>query len=224
MFAARKHMATAVSRVIKGSALFSSNYIYLPNATAAASLSLPADFTIEFWVRPTSTSNFAVIFGTTIDYTTASGLRIGLNANTLTVIVASVGSGLITASSALTLNQWTHVAVVRSGSTLTLYYNGSSVGSVSNSTSFVADNPIMGNITGPGSPYYWLGYISNLRVVKGTAVYTSTFTAPTTPLTAISGTQLLTFQSPLTITDASTNNHTLANIGGTTASSLSPFA
>ena len=36
------------------------------------------------------------------------------------------------------------------------------------------------------------GYVSDLRIVKGTAVYTSDFTPPTAPLTAITNTELLT--------------------------------
>jgi hypothetical protein len=67
-----------------------------------------------------------------------------------------------------------------------------------------------------------LGYISNLRVVKGTAVYTTTFTPPTTALTAISGTSLLTCQSP-TLVDNSTNNFALTATGNTTPLSQNPF-
>lgn len=72
---------------------------------------------------------------------------------------------------------------------------------------------------------YINSYISNYRFVKGTAVYDptqTTYTVPTAPLAAISGTSLLTCQSPTTISDASTNNFTITN-NGATASSLSPF-
>jgi hypothetical protein len=221
MFAATKHFTTAVSGVVKGSYLFSSSYLSLPSA--ATPFSFPGDFTIEHWLRPTSTSFYPLTFSTVSNYTTSNGFRIYMDAYSSNIGIASGGSAILAASTALTLNVWTHVAVVRSGSTITIYQGGSSVGSLSNSTSFIGDAPVIGNVAGAGGPYYWPGYVSNLRVVKGTAVYTSSFTPPTTPLTAISGTQLLTCQSPTTIIDASTNNYTLTNTGGTTASALSPF-
>jgi hypothetical protein len=69
----------------------------------------------------------------------------------------------------------------------------------------------------------WTGYISNLRVVNGTAVYTSTFTPSTTPLTAISGTSILTCQSS-TIIDKSTNNFTITRNGDVIVREIHPFA
>jgi hypothetical protein len=61
--------------------------------------------------------------------------------------------------------------------------------------------------------YKFTGYVSNLRVVKGTALYTSAFTPSTTALTAITNTSLLTCRSNRFI-DNSTNNFTLT-AGGT---------
>jgi hypothetical protein len=56
------------------------------------------------------------------------------------------------------------------------------------------------------------GYMDNLRVVVGTALYTSNFTVPSTPLAAVTNCQLLALQTDLT-TDSSGQNVSLTNNG-----------
>ena len=65
------------------------------------------------------------------------------------------------------------------------------------------------------------GYMSNLRVVKGTAVYTSNFTPPTTPLTAIANTSLLlnVSNSGSMLLDSSSNRFAITNTGNVSWSS-----
>ena len=85
------------------------------------------------------------------------------------------------------------------------------------------------NVTGPsnigqygGGSLRFPGLISNLRLVKGTAVYTANFTPPTAPLTAITGTSLLTLQDSY-FTDNSTNNLTITPFNAPLIQSASPF-
>ena len=66
-------------------------------------------------------------------------------------------------------------------------------------------------------------YISNLRAVKGTAVYTSNFTPPTSALTNISGTVLLCCQSSTSTTAAAVSPGTLTANGNPTAQTFGPF-
>ena len=80
-----------------------------------------------------------------------------------------------------------------------MWYDGSLSGSNSTSTWSIEDYLSagglkfhIGNHTYSSGTYFFPGYISNVRVIKGTAIYTSGFTVPTSPLTAISGTVLLT--------------------------------
>jgi hypothetical protein len=88
---------------------------------------------------------------------------------------------------------WHHVAVTRSGSSIKLFVDGVQSGSTyTSSATFSAgatNGMYVGSLGSVGG--YFVGNISSLRVVKGTAVYTSSFTPPTSPLTAISGTSLL---------------------------------
>jgi hypothetical protein len=72
--------------------------------------------------------------------------------------------------------------------------------------------------------YYYDGYISNVRYNNTTAVYTgATLTVPTSQLTAIAGTVLLTCQDA-TLIDNSTSGFTINNSNGvTTTSSVTPF-
>jgi hypothetical protein len=76
------------------------------------------------------------------------------------------------------------------------------------------------------------GFISNVRYVKGTAVYTSNFTPPTSRLTAVAGTTLLlnTTYDAKYLKDNSINGVTITNYNGVstttglaTSSPLNPF-
>ena len=104
------------------------------------------------------------------------------------------------------------MALVRSGTTLTLYQNGVSVGSATNSTNFNSTAPlgIGATATAPGGggvgSFPIVGYLSGLRIVKGTAVYTANFTPPTAPLTAITNTSLLLNYTNAGIFDATSKN------------------
>jgi hypothetical protein len=81
----------------------------------------------------------------------------------------------------------------------------------------------IGSSTSDGSTRYHAGRISNLRIVKGTAVYTTSFT-PIVPLTAISGTSLLlnAATSPTYLTDSSGNNFTSTPTGSPTFNAAGP--
>jgi len=86
-------------------------------------------------------------------------------------------------------NSWNHLAVVRSGTTITLYINGVSQGTATNSNSL--SGPIYTSaIDYLGTIYHGASYTNDLRLTN-TSVYTTGFTPPTAPLTAISGTSLL---------------------------------
>ena len=68
------------------------------------------------------------------------------------------------------------------------------------------------------------GYLSNVRIVKGTAVYTSNFTAPTAALTDVTNTKVLFAQGDDPFSDNSSNSVTITNADIVLASKFGPFA
>ena len=80
-------------------------------------------------------------------------------------------------------SKWTHIALVKNGSNVTLFIDGHIAKSSSDSQNYTSSRyVVIGSYYSTG--YLWLGYISNFRIVRGTAVYSDTFTPPTAELTA----------------------------------------
>lgn len=140
----------------------------------------------------------------------------------------------LNASYSFATNTWYHIVAVRNGSSnLSMFVNGSRVynnASASLSYDNVNSNPLYIGQTydgaGGGGYKYFNGYMSSVRIVDGAAVYdptSSTLTVPTAPLTAVSGTSLLTCQSNRFV-DNSTNAFTLTSYGNTSVQRFSPFA
>jgi len=146
------------------------------------------NFTIEFWVQPYSTGAVKCIFDI---HDGGSAGRLGVRLTTSNQITLNGGTGLgtvIATSAALSLNTWSHVAIVRSGTgtnQCTIYVNGASSATGTSATSFTCTTGyvyLCGQ--GPTPSFYTDGLLSQLRVVKGVAVYTGTFTVPTSVLNA----------------------------------------
>jgi hypothetical protein len=172
------------------------------------------DFTIEMWLWKNANTTYMTACG---DFATASSNTFQILGNDdgtkLGVYSGASNSFVITSVSAIPINTWTHVAFVRSGTTLTLYINGVSDVSATYSTNLNSGTSFfIGHTPELNAGRYWNGHISNLRMVKGTAVYTGAFTPSTTPLTAISGTVLLTCQSNRFIDNSS--NAFAVTVGG----------
>jgi hypothetical protein len=186
-------------------------------SVSSGSISSGADFTVEFWVYPTAfpsganqgifalgDSRFGVIC-------TSSGGNIYVLAN----------SGDINTGTNMKLNAWNHIALSRNSGTLYVYLNGVSIGNASNTDSISGNWRIAKD---QSDSQTFNCYMSNARVVSGTGLYPSgtTFTPSTTPLTAVSGTQLLTCQSNQ-FKDSSSNNYTITLNGSPSVSRFSPF-
>ena len=212
-------VSAVYTSIVKGSVLFSgSNNLSVSNSTELNPGT--GDFTIEFWVNLNSTINNGSFYrannnGVDIFMKSVSGQ------NRLAMGQAQVAT-LITDTVTMTTGAWVHVAVVRISGLTKLYKNGVLVGSASDANNYVTDSV---NYIGTQGSVRINGYMTNLRVVIGTGVYTGTFTPPTQPLTAITGTKLLlkTSNDANFLKDSSTNNFTITNTGSVTSQSLSPF-
>jgi hypothetical protein len=180
------------------------------------------DFTIEFWLYLNTTALQTIVS----NLLTVSGLQPYMYYSGTNLVYWTAGVARITGS-ALSTNVWYHVAVTKASSNTKLFVNGTQSGSTyADSNDYGTSNPVtVGQYwtTYPGTiatANYLNGSISNLRIVKGTALYTANFAVPSTPLTAVTGTSLLTCQN-VPVTDASTNAFAVTNAGG---ASLSIYA
>ena len=172
-------------------------------------------YTIECWVYPTTSfATYATLLGKQSLFT--AGYSLWVNSG-YPAFGLNGGYNSITSSTILTLNKWQHIAVVSDGSTYTkLYLDGVQVGTSATllTTSTTSLLTINGNKAGTNwdADYPFRGLISDVRIVKGTAVYTGAFTRPSAPLTAIANTQLLTCNDRV-IKDSSPNALTISTVG-----------
>ena len=219
-----------------GSVAFNGSTQYLDIGSTTAFGFGTADFTIEFWWRPTVNQRSDVLdfWSTGLGASITSRFDIGrITGSTLDLYTDSpVGGGgssqkIAGPTIASLLNTWVHVAVTRESGSIKMWVNGTQAGSTYSARVLDMGSSmqlrIMGdhNASGNGS-----GNLTNVRVVRGTAVYTATFTPPTSPLTAISGTHLLlsTTNDANFIKDSSSNNLTVTNTGPATSSAANPFS
>jgi len=178
------------------------------------------DFTISMWFYPTS---FAASY-----YVLAGSWSAGASDewliqydNTGAIRFLTTTDSTFSSAGVVKLNQWNFLSVSRSGNTVTGYVNGSSFRSYTlTGTVGSASKSIYIGIQANGSSWPYLGYISNLRLVSGSA---QSATPPTSASTAISGTSLLTCQSNR-FRDASNNNFTITRNGDVSVQPFSPFA
>ena len=182
--------------VVGGSGYFDGTSDYL--SLSSTSLNLGAnDFTIETWVYATTTARDFVIGSLrnadgagswVIMFNDSQPIRFFCRYNGGTVLDYQVGSGTFP------INTWTHLAITRSGANLRVFQNGTQVGTTNTTLStFSIDNAstnyYVASSTDPGE--FYTGYLSGTRLLVGTALYTTTFTPPTAPPTAITNTTLL---------------------------------
>lgn len=155
----------------------SGDYISVPDSSQ---LALTGDFTVEWFQYGPVVGTIAGRwgFGSTIGWLTF------VDASNLTWAEANSGTFVSTRTFAISspaANQWHHLAVCRSGSSLRGFLNGTQVGSTLTSTS--NNTPSGSTPTSIGqfqNGNYLTGYLSYLRITRA-ARYTAAFAAPSLP-------------------------------------------
>ena len=205
-----------------GSAYFdgSGDHLLVPNTGTSTNLVIGTnDFTIEFWVKANAFSNGGVIYDTRANH--AAGLMINFNTSGNLRLYAN--SGYRITADAIVTNEWQHYAIVRNSGTTKLYLNGTADSETYSDTNNYTGNTVYIGKHNSNTGADFNGYISNLRLVVGTAVYTSNFTKPTEPLAVINNTKLLTANKNNEIVDSSSIAHNIAKNGNVTHHVSNPF-
>lgn len=169
--------------VIGGSAYFDGTGDYLTPQTGSGVFDYgTGDFNFEAWIYVTSTTVGQTVVG--------SRFWVSLGPTTLALTAAGV-AGVVSVTVPSMLYQWSHIAFSRQSGTLRTFLNGVLVNTITgNTTNFeLTGGPI--GIEGGSLIQPFFGYITQLRSVKGSAIYTSAFTPPTAPLPVVANTTLL---------------------------------
>lgn len=210
-----------------------SNYIGVGNyltTTATTGFNISGNFTIECWLFMTDTGNNTFLSVGTPRANFWYAMGVDPTTNTLSFSVNTPGnwniSNTYTTTSSVPLARWTHIAAVKNGTNFSMYINGvsgystNSFAQPTGGSGTVYVGTYFANTNNDAS--FFRGYMSNFRLVNGTAVYTSAFTPPIAPLTAITNTQLLTCQSNRFV-DNSSNNGAIGLTGSPSVQRFSPF-
>jgi hypothetical protein len=191
---------------------------YLSASNAA--FTFTGDFTVEGWYRPTSVTGLRTLF--TIGAPTAAIGAMVVYSSNGTLQAQPYGGGNITFSGAtMSVNTWYHIALVRSGSTIKLYFNGTANATTSTNSSSIGNDAFTVGFLSGGYGYF-AGNVSNVRV-SNSAIYTSNFTPSTSALTTTANTVALLPLTAIPFTDLSTNAIIVTNIGTVVPGVQYPF-
>jgi len=226
-----KIAAPIVKDEFTGSVYFDGSGDYLSIPTSDDFAFGTGDFTIEMWLYASSSGSYQ----TPIDFrpTATDGNYPVLIRDTDGDLYYYVNSSRLIDNVSISNNVWYHVAICREeGTTTRLYLDGVLKASATDSTNYITDDINISSYKTGGN--YFHGYISNLRICKGHAVYTGNFTPPTRELEVHTGakgvvfpaadnrTVLLACQSSTDVTAEATGRHTLTANGDATAADANP--
>ena len=179
------------------------------------------DFTIEGWFYTPDLSNWNLLVGDNV-YQSTGGWSLYLNTDP--DVDWWKGAASVVSGATPTEGTWHHIAFSRASGTNRVFLDGALGASASDSTDYTGTQILIGanQLTTAGvSQWGFKGYVSNLRVIKGEAIYTAAFTAPTSRLEKTDNTVLLCCQSPGNVLQEATGK-TLYTVNTPVASHFAP--
>ena len=139
------------------------------------------DFTIEMYIYCTNFSGYPTIISQTGSWDATASWWLGLSTSgqvLFTFAADAVGTWDYgeTSTGTISLNTWHHIAVTRHGTTLYQFRDGVVIGThtTSQTINSSTNNLFIGK-HGPSNNNYFVGYMDNIRIIKGEALYTANF-------------------------------------------------
>ena len=212
--------ASYTTALYGGSGYFGGSPSYLSVPYNVALNLVSGDFTIETWFYCTGlTANEQQILNKD-GVNGASYYQYNLGVSSTGTLTAYLGNGAglsptftdYGASTPVPLNSWNHAALVRTGSTIKVFFNGAQVTSTAQVTAMSDGGKalLIGFLASGLAGNYFNGYIANTRIVKGTAVYTGAFKPPTlAPLTTLGTTSAASYTDTTNVNTTFTSGTSL---------------
>ena len=176
------------------------DYLSIPKTSFQMLHKLTSSWTVEGYVFKTADAQ-GTIFDTGGSSSATIGTAVYINTGgDLRLRVRQALSGAVVSQNfpgTVALNRWQHIAISYDGTSIRVFVEGKIIGTISYNTQSSTDSTQNFSIgvydagSGGGLGGYFTGFISNLRVIDGTALYTSNFTVPTEALTNVTNTTLL---------------------------------
>ena len=203
---------------------------YLTTSAAVSTSMNPSDFTVEAWVYTELVDGVSHAVISNCGATNADNnywvINLSAGNKFSFQLRDTVGQAIMSGTTTPTVNTWYHVAVTRKKSTneCKLYVNGVLEATATINKAITTRPTFIGTFLYTGFTQYWKGYISNAAVTTSLK-YTGNFTPSTTPLTAVTGTQLLLSATNAGLYDAAKKNDMYTKVSAqvsTTQSKWSP--
>jgi hypothetical protein len=170
-------ISTASSKYGGASAWFNSGYL---QTNYSSDYVFPGDFTVELWANISAHGTYAGLISAAAG-TSWNGWQIIFDQTTNNLRVESSGQNAIVSSTPLPLNSWAHVALVRQGmgtNNVRLYINGAQTAAMTYTGSFDSGGAAVYLGTDRTTTNRITGYLDDVRVTKGVARYSGSFTPP----------------------------------------------